>query len=260
MKKHIKQWALRLTMTSLLLAGLLIIIVLNPILTYAHQTKHQQYTVFHQQPLHAKIKSHLTTANQLIAGSEFYNPKMEIDVCLNDGAFYPKLMKGLRGDAFAWGFYNKIVLQGDADFKKNYVALNGYRWNLVQLLAHEAVHCLQYDKLGFWHSNPVANIPAWKWEGYAEYIARQNETQKNLAANIKRLIRVEQTAHNGWINFSDGTGTVISYYKYWLLVQFCMDIKRITYQQVLESNVAEEAIQIEMLRWYQQQLLKNKKA
>jgi hypothetical protein len=34
-------------------------------------------------------------------------------------------------------------------------------------------HCYQYKKLGLLGSNPIANIPAWKWEGYAEYASRK---------------------------------------------------------------------------------------
>jgi hypothetical protein len=71
-------------------------------------------------------------------------------------------MRTLRGQAFAWGFYNKVVMQGSTNCTSNYVTLNGFKWNLIQLLAHEMTYCLQFDKLGFWKSKPIANIPNWK--------------------------------------------------------------------------------------------------
>ena len=40
----------------------------------------------------------------------------------------------MRGEAIAIGFYDKVVLQGTANYKANYIELNGYKWNLVQLL------------------------------------------------------------------------------------------------------------------------------
>ena len=117
---------------------------------------------------------------------------MNDGICLNDGSNYPKLMQTIRGKAFAWGFYDKVVLQGTANYNYNYVELNGYKWNLTQLLAHEMTHCLQFDKLGLWKSNPIANIPNWKWEGYAEYVSRQNADQKNVSKNIAHLLRLRK--------------------------------------------------------------------
>ena len=34
-------------------------------------------------------------------------------------------------------FIIKVVLQGTANYKDNYLELNGYKWNLTELLAHE---------------------------------------------------------------------------------------------------------------------------
>ena len=62
----------------------------------------------------------------------------------------------------------------------------------IYIIAHEMTHCLQFDKLGFWESKPIANIPNWKWEGYAEYISRQNADQKDLSKNIQRFIATDK--------------------------------------------------------------------
>jgi hypothetical protein len=139
-------------------------------------------------------------------------------------------------------------MQGNADFKDNFVELNSYKWNAAQLLAHEMVHCLQYNKLGFWRSNPVADIPTWKWEGYAEYISRQDAGQKDLLKNIARFIATEK---NNWeINFADGTIAPSVYYDYWTLMQYCMDIKKMSYIQILADTASEQTIRQEMMRWF----------
>jgi hypothetical protein len=251
MKKKIKKWLLRLTVTGLLIAGLLLVIVLNPVLVYANKTTHNNYTIFHNKPLDPDLSLRLDKAEALVQKSEFYNARLRLDICLNDGSNYPKLMKILRGPAFAWGFYNKVVLMGYADYKNNYVTLNGYKWNLTQLLAHEMIHCYQFKKRGFWKSKPVANIPNWKWEGYPEYIARQNNDQKDLQKNIDRLIATEQKNTNGWIQFEDNTGTVIPYYKNWLLVQYCLDMKKMSYEQLLRDTTTEILVEQQMMDWYQ---------
>ena len=254
MKRKIKKWSLRLAATLLLIAGLLVVIVLNPILTYANSTTYGNYKIFHTEAFDTALTIRLDEASELLKKSEIYNAKLKIDICLNDGSKYPTLIKKLRGQAFAWGFYNKVVLQGKANYKDNYVELNGYRWNLTQLLTHEIVHCLQYRKLGFWKSNPIGKIPSWKWEGYPEYVARQNIGQKNLLQNIAHLIEVEKKDINGWsIPFSDSTIAPKEYYHYWLLLQYCLDIKKMTYEQVLKDTTKEKVIQGQMMNWYNEQ-------
>ncbi|MBL7703821.1 MAG: hypothetical protein JNM14_16345 [Ferruginibacter sp.] len=248
MKRKIKKWTFRLAVTGLFIAGLLLVIILNPVLTYANKTEHNNHTLFHNKPLDPAVLTTLDQAAELLKASEFYNPKLRLDICLNDGSKYPELIKALRGQAFAWGFYNKVIMQGNADFKKGYVKLNGYKWNLTQLLAHEMTHCLQFDELGFWKSKPIANIPNWKWEGYAEYVSRQNDDQKNLFKNITRLIGANK---NSWeIIFADNTIAPRAYYEYWILVQYCMDIKKMTYKQMLADTKGEQAVKEEMMRWF----------
>ena len=250
MKRQIKNWTLRLTATGLIIAGLLLIIILNPIFTYANKTTHKTFSIYHKKAIDPLLISALDQATVLLQTSEFNNNNLKLDICLNDGSTYPTIIKTIRGHAFAWGFYDKIVMQGTMNCKDNFVELNGYRWNLTQLLAHEMTHCLQFDKLGLIKLNPIANIPNWKWEGYAEYISRQNTDQKNLIKNIDRL---QQADKNSWeVTFEDNTITSREYYSYWILVQYCLNIKKMNYQQLLTDKTSEQSIKQEMMKWYEE--------
>jgi len=249
MNRQIKKWKLRLTATGLIIAGLLLIIILNPILTYANKTTHKIFSIYHNKTIDPLLISALDQATLLLETSEFNNKNLKLDICLNDGSTYPTIIKTIRGQAFAWGFYDKIVMQGTMNCKDNFVELNGYKWNLTQLLAHEMTHCLQFDKLGLIKSNPIANIPNWKWEGYAEYISRQNTNHKNLIKNIDRL---QQADKNSWeVTFEDNTITSREYYSYWILVQYCLNIKRMNYQQLLTDKTSEQSIKQKMMKWYE---------
>ncbi len=246
-----KKWTLRLITTALIIVILLLIIILNPILTYANKTTYHNYTIFHGTTLNPALLNRLDEATELLRTSQLYNPSLQPDICLNDGSAYPKIIAALRAPAFAWGFYNKVVLQGNADCSNNYVAVNGYRWNMTQLLAHELTHCLQFNQLGLWRSNPFADIPEWKWEGYAEYVSRQNNGQRDLLKNISRLVATDK---NSWaIAFKDSTITPAVYYGYWILVQYCLDIKKMNYRQVLADTTSEESLKKQMMQWFGKQ-------
>ena len=250
MKKKIRKWVINLTATFLFAVALLVVIILHPALTYAGKTVHRNYTIFHYQPLDPSLLFHVDQATELVSHSEYYDPHWKLDICLDEGPCYPALVEKIWGRAFAGGFYNKVVLMQETDYKENRVVLNGYKWNLEQVLAHEMIHCFQFHKRGLWKSKPVASIPDWKWEGYAEYISRRHPDQKDLRQNIDRLIRVEKTAHNGWVQFGDGSGTLLLYYRYWLLVQYCMDIKKMHYDQVIGDAIPQEAVWQQMMDWY----------
>ena len=248
MRKQVRKWLIRLTATVLLVSVLLLLLILNPILTYAHRTTAGRFTVYHTRPLDRHFLSCLKDAGELLRASEFYREGIRLDICLNDGSRYPDLVHALRGDAFAWGFYDKVVLHGTVDADANVLELRGYRWNLSQLLAHEMTHCLQFDQLGWRHSNPLAGIPAWKWEGYAEYVARQGPDQKDLYRNIKRFVETPETQWS--VAFEDSTIAPRDYYQSWLLVQYCMDVKCMKYIDLLHDSSDEQLLHNAMMAWY----------
>lgn len=248
MKGIIKVWITKVVAIFLLIVAILILLVLNPVLGYAKKTAHKGFTIYHDQPIVVEFIDRLDAAILLIRQSELYDSDIQLDLCLNDGSYYPSLIRMLQGPAFARGFYDKVVLQGQADYVRNTLTVNGYNWNLTQLLAHEMVHCLQFNRKGFWHSKPVANIPDWKWEGYAEYVSRQGPDQQDLAANMSRYIAADPET---WaISFADGTIAPRLYYRSWMLVQFCTVVKKMDFEQLLADTASEDAVWKELYDWY----------
>ncbi|KGE12834.1 hypothetical protein [Sphingobacterium deserti] len=248
MKRQVKKWILGSAVFALLFAGLLLVIILNPVLTYANKTTYQGFTIYHNEPVDPQLPAVLDQAKALLKKSEFYKADLDLNICVNDGSSYPNFVKVILGPAFAWAIDNKLILQGEMNCAENFIELNGYKWNLTELLAHEMTHCLQYANLGFWKSNPVAGIPDWKWEGYAEYIARQGPQHDDLLKNLDRL---EKDHNKCWeITLEDHTIAPRELYQYQLMVRYCLEIKQLTYSQLLSNPIDEGAIKIEMNDWY----------
>ena len=258
MKRKIFRWAIRIFVAILLLHGILVTLVLTPSLMYANKTSLGNFTVYHDKPLDKALQQRLDSATEILKTSEFYDANIKFNICMNDGSRYPALVQTFLGRAFALGYTsNKVTLCGQVNVKDNYVQVNGCNWNLVQLLAHEETHCLVFHKYGFWRSNPVAHHPLWKWEGYPEYISRRAADQTDLVANIEKLNEVERKDKDGWgISFADSTLSPKEYFHYRLLVQYCLDIKKMTYDNLLKDTTSEQTTSTQMMNWYAAQ--KNK--
>ncbi|MEL7146653.1 MAG: hypothetical protein AAFO69_09820 [Bacteroidota bacterium] len=251
----LRKWGLRIGSVLIISITTITITVLNPGFLYANMTQVGNYSVYHQNALNEAITERLQNVDRLVAGSELYEEGFEVKLCMDDGSFYPTLMKTLRGNAFGWGFLEIAVFKGDANFEENRISLHGYHWNLEQLMVHEITHCMQQNNLGLWNSNPMANHPDWKWEGYAEYVARQGDDQVNLMKNIGWLKAAKQDNPDAWgVFFDDGSVAPRSYYEYWLLVQFCLDVKKMTYQELLNSRITRDEVEQEMQEYFEKGL------
>ena len=253
MKNNIKKWALRFGLIGLFLFILLVTFIFYPSLLYTHKTIVGNCNIYHNAPIDSIVIKSLETASEISKSSELYDSDLKYDICLNDGSLYPLLIQKFIDDPFGATFYNKIIFWGAFSFKDNYGLQEGHKWNLTKCIAHDMVHCLQYNKLGFWKSNPIAGYPSWKWEGYAEYISRKTTTTSSLDSNIYHLIQSEKK-DTTWIEFSDGTGSSIKFYKRRLLVQFCCEIKRMSFELLLKDTTTEEIETKEMMHWYRDKI------
>ena len=251
MKNELKKWLLRLLLTLLLCISFVLYLLFNPSIFYTHETQIENYTIYHQHDLDAHFEHELVKIDSMIRKSELYEEGLDLKICLNEGAVYPQLMKALWGDAFGWGMSNIVVINGELDLAQNSVTLHGYKWNLEQLLLHELTHCLQFHTLGLLNSNPFAKHPNWKWEGYAEYIARQGKDQHSLLKNMERIESSRMVDPDEWgVFFEDKTVAPRLYYDYWLMVQYCMEVKKMSYRELLKKKISKDELEEEMIKWY----------
>lgn len=249
------KWTLRSVATLLVLAGIVLSLVLNPSLLYGNKTAMGRYIVYHDELLDQELNEHLDQAYDLVKKSVGYDSNLKFTLCMNDGSIYPSMMQLFLGQAFALGFMSdKVVICGTLHCDSNYVAVNGYKWNFTQLIAHETTHCLVYRSVGLWNSNPVASHPTWKWEGYPEYIARREFSESDLVKRIDRYKESLNSSKDTWaIPLADGTVAPKEYFRYRLLMQYCLDIKKITYENLLQDTISELTVRTEMMNWYTQQ-------
>lgn len=236
-----------------------IVLLLNPNLSYAHETQFNQISVFHNQPLQTETANILNAAIEIIKASEIYSEEFEIQLCMNDDPVYPYLNPFAGATAYA--FMNKTVMySGTANFIDNRFEfqweINNYesrKYNLTKLLAHEFMHNLQYHYDAKYYLSSTLGKINWKLEGQAEYIARsfKNDGQLKIKLNqYQKLTKLKQTGIPV-MYLQDSTIQNLSYYKYALVYQYMKEVKALNLEEIYKSKESLETLFQEMLLWSQ---------
>lgn len=251
MKKNIKKSLIG--GFSLIGIGFLVwlILLLNPSLMYANQTNIGKVRIHHNQPLVPEMKSIVEQSIEIVKRSELYDAEKSINLCLNDDK-YINMLKQLSHGGIAATLLSNVGIFEDINPTKNYVfwrwEINERelrKWKLTELIAHEMTHAYQYNNNKFM----TLQTDNWKVEGYAEYVSRIN--RGDLKTNVLRLLEEEEKHTNGlpWIVFEDGTGSPTYYFQNWLMMKYMMEIKGMTYLEVVADKTSLEAIKNEMIEW-----------
>ena len=244
---------------SILLLSFLtwMIVLLNPGISYAHQTQFGQVTVYHNTPLQENTGTIIANALEIIKTSKLYSEDVDIQLCLKEDSNYRNLHPAAGG--IAYSFLNKSVFHhSDPDFDRN---ISEYTWdinnneqrkvNLTWLLAHEFTHNLQYHANGNYVVRSTMGSLNWKLEGHAEYIARKFKGDGLLKAKIANFLLEEKKEFKGLPVFEleDGTYQILSYYKYALAIQYLMEEKRLDFEQICTYETDLDVLFNEMTVW-----------
>jgi hypothetical protein len=230
---------------------LLVFFILNPVLLYANKTEYKNFTIYHEEPIPEDLGKYFETILQSLESSEIYNKNIKIDICLNDGSAYPKLIETLLGPDVIRTFSNKSVYHttvndwaSESMIKKEW----NEDFNISQWAAHSFVHCLQFDHYGLFGSNPMARIPEWKWEGYCEYLSMQINKDLNSLIALHKIPRENKFTMVSIDDFK----TTSSHLKFLVLMKYCFEIKKMNFDEIVNAKNTEDEIYSEMMKWYMQ--------
>jgi len=101
--------------------------------------------------------------------------------------------------------------------------------------------------------NPLAHPEMWKLEGYPEYISQRPRLRNkhyNLVSEIDRYIKLAKEAKDNWVSIEEGICEVPTYYyKGRIIIEYLMDIKHLSYDQILKDTNSEDVYYAEMIKW-----------
>jgi hypothetical protein len=258
MKKIIKR-IFKITLLSLLAAILTIVtIVFFPQHLFANKLNYKNFTVCSNNKIDNDIKTILNNAMTLVEKSELYDSNYKYNIILCHNTLYNKIDDILAGAGpAATPRGNNILIKVRIDSKSGLAFPTFHKAceeNLTRLLAHEMTHCLQSNKYGILKFNPFRHPEFWKLEGYPEYVARKAELLNrgySLISEIDKYIDLENKATDIWISPIDDDGCEVPnyYYKGMLMIEYLIDIKHLSYDQILKDTTSENAVYQEMIKW-----------
>ncbi len=233
------------------------IIVLFPEHLFAYKLEYKRFTVYSNEKMSDDIKTVLNDAMNLVKKSEINDSDYNYNIILCYNSFYNKLDDKLFGEGpAARARLNDVIIKVNIDPKNNKAFPTFHKAcevNLTELLAHEMIHCLQANKYGITKFNPYKHPEFWKLEGYPEYISRQEQLSNkdyNLSNDIENYINLKRKANDFRILEEIGGCEVPDYYyKGRLMIQYLMDIRHLSYTEILNDTISENTVYQEMIKW-----------
>lgn len=230
-------------------------LILNPQILFAEKVVYKNFNIYSDSQISDTYKLAIDYAIEVIKTSEIYELDHQLDIFLCHGSFYNDFDTKLLGFAMAKSLHNNILLKVPVDFEKNIlIGLNSNR-NLKKTIAHEVIHFYQMNRYGMLRFNPVTPPPSWKGEGYPEYIAYQKDIKSegyDLLESFKKIKEFEKTGEY-WFPTEPGQLDPLVYYKGRVMIEYLIDIKGMTYTEILDESVTEENVIAEMTNWYEHQ-------
>jgi hypothetical protein len=255
MKKILKRILIGTVLTTVISFASIATLILYPQLLFAEKTVYKDFNIYSNNQLPDTYKSAIDYAIEVIKTSEIYESGHQLDIFLCHGTFYNDFDTKLLGFAMAKSLHDNILLKVPVDFDKNILIGWNSERNLKKTIAHEAIHFYQMNKYGMTRFSPITHPPTWKGEGYPEYVAYQKDLKSDDYDLIDSITKIKEFEKTGeyWFETEPGQLDPFVYYKGRVMIEYLIDIKGLTYTEILDENLTEENVIAEMTLWYEGQ-------
>jgi len=219
------------------LAAAYVLLLCFPQVLFAHQVTYKNFTVYSREPLDQNVYAMLDKVEARLATSEINNTQVRPKIFLtNNQQLYSAVSLYIGANSFGKGFgilpTNNVFIN-DADVARDLVFRKAASFNqrsLSEVVAHEVTHLLVREKFGY-----VKNVtlPAWKKEGYAEYVSGGTTIDYATGANLWKA------------NPQNDRG--YQYFKYYMLVKYLLDHDKLTGDDLFTRDINRVDLETKVL-------------
>jgi hypothetical protein len=257
MKQIIKRTIASFLLILVVFISGLITLICFPQNLFANKIEHQKFRIYYDGEIDkGGLTSRLDNAYRLIEYSELHDKNFVFNIFLAHDNFFNKI-EDLQGKGpIARATAGNITVKKPIEIENNLIKSSRSNANLTEIIVHEMVHNLQGNKYGLLNFSPIKHPPMWKLEGYPEYISRRNLLKSgtySLGFEIGRFVELEKNSKDGFVEVVKGHFMPTYYYKGRLMVEYLIDIKGLTYDEILKDKRTETEVFDELLNWVKSQ-------
>ena len=267
----------------LALVGLFIGLLAFPGFMFAHQLEFRNFTVYSDEDMRGRIEPILAGMDAQLSASEINDASLQYDLFFgHDNAAFLTLdrarwtivtqVAGIGPSPnYATGWpphFNHVVILDIPDPEHDTLLRQGgrERLNMTHILTHEAGHLQVFNNLG---QKASMALPLWKAEGYPEYLAAhaiRTAPEYSLRSSVTRVLTANlagfrdehgnfRSLHYGQLGASflkdeNGDDWHTSYYLARVLVEYSLDIKGMSFDQLADPGVRDTDVLRELLADY----------
>lgn len=205
----------------------------------------------------AGIDPFLDKAYKLVETSELFDKSKSFDIFLAEGNIINSIENLQGNNAYARATADNIFIKFQPDFLSTNFFIGKNNIKFSELIAHEMIHILQAHRYGLLNFSPIKHPDFWKVEGYPEYISRVSILQKkdySLAKEVFRYKNEIANSKNGIVNIAENYFAPQVYYKGRIMVEYLINEKGMTYDEILKDKRLEDDIFAEIEEWAELQL------
>ena len=205
---------------------LYISILLFPQLIFANKFEYKNFTVYYQDSKinHEDMTFVLDKSIELLSQSELFDNQFKQNVFICSSYSEYSFLAPMHGSTFGVNVsLTRNIILANSSFPDNLSIRKGNDNNkrtLSSVIAHETVHSLLVNKLGF---AKYRFLPTWKNEGYCDFIANESSYDELTGMdNICNDIAVDSPS--------------FEYFKYRLYATYLFQEKKITLESFLNDD------------------------
>src|SRR5262245_60587810 len=217
------------------IAAAYLLLLCFPAVLFAHELSYRNFTIYSRQPLDKSIYGVLDRVETRLAASQIDGDLKPRIFLTNGFDVYALLSLYIGTNSFGKSYAalpTENVFINKADFAKDLVFRNAppSERSLSGVIAHEVTHLWMRKRFGYWR---YLAIPAWKKEGYAEYVAGGSTLDY-------------QTGLRMWkANPRDSTG--YQYFKYYMLVRYLLEHDRLGVDALVDHDFDLQSLEQRVL-------------
>ncbi|MBN8697788.1 MAG: hypothetical protein J0L87_14750 [Bacteroidetes bacterium] len=187
----------------------------------------------------------LNQIDQRLKACELYDENIEHNIYIFSSESTFKFYATIAGSGYpAQGFnmraFNKIYISkpfieqvhSDRKTANKIVPYSAMEGNIQETICHEIIHSFVNKKLG---DKKAAELLTWKQEGYAEYASNILPKRTDSTYSFKDRVALYNDT-----SFWEGNQFVFEYYESEILVEFLIDIKKMTFEQLMADSYTYE--------------------